>query len=584
MDQEQKKLAEELFFSEKKPLSFVQKLFFGRFDGAKVFPYPKLPLEEMEPFSVLLGKVKRFCDESLDPDWIDRYAEIPAKVLNGLAELGVFGMTVPKAHGGLGMSQQAYCKITEFIAGRCGSTALIINAHQSIGLKSLLLFGTDAQRKQWLEPLAKGKQIAAFSLTEPNAGSDAAGIETLAVFDPEKKVYRINGKKQWTTSGSIAGVLTLMAKTQVDTPSGKQQKVTAFLVTPNLSGFKVTEPSLEKVGMRGTKTANLAFTDMEVPQENVLGPVGGGLKVCLTVLDYGRTTFGSMCTGAAKQLLKDAIEHARTRNQFKRPLASFGLVKKKIANMAALTYAMEAATTLTAGLVDAGHDDIMLESAILKVFASDSLWQILYDTMQIFGGRSFFTSYPYERMMRDARLNMIGEGSNEVLRAFIASVGLRNVGLEAAALMDALKKPWTAPGRLKAGLSQLYHLCATPRVPVPSPELRQEAKRLGRATRRFGVAVLQVLKKYREAVVEKQLDLERLTDCVVALYTTAAVLSRADTAIQHARSTPVEIATAKRYCSMAMRTFENQMRRLFAPEDNEISALSDALTGVHTGG
>ncbi len=584
MDQEQRKLAEELLFSEAKPLSFVQKLFFGRFDAGRIFPYPKLPLEETEAFSVLLGKVKRFCDESLDPDWIDRHAEIPAKVIDGLAELGVFGMAVPKTYGGLGMSQQAYCKITEFIAGRCGSTALIINAHQSIGLKSLLLFGTEPQRKKWLESLAKGKQIAAFSLTEPNAGSDAAGIETTAVLDTKKGVYRINGKKQWTTSGSIAGVLTLMAKTEVDTPSGKQQKVTAFLVTPDMPGFKVTAPALEKVGMRGTKTSNLEFTEMEVPQENVLGPVGGGLKVCLTVLDYGRTTFGSMCTGVAKQLLKDATEHARTRYQFKRPLASFGLVKKKIANMAALTYAMEATTNLTAGLVDAGHVDIMLESAILKVFASDSLWQILYDTMQIFGGRSFFTSYPYERMMRDARLNMIGEGSNEVLRAFIASVGLRNVGVETAAFMEALKKPWKAPVRLKAGLSQMYHLLVALKVPVVSPELCREAKRLGRATRHFGIAVLQVLKKYREAVVEKQLDLERLTDCATALYTTAAVLSRLDTAIQHATSTPVEIATAKRYCTMAMRTFDNRIKRLFAPEDEQIGSLSDSLTGVHVGG
>lgn len=580
MDQEQKKLAEELLFSETKPLSFAQKLFFGQFDAKRVLPYPKLSPEESKELPILLGKVRRFCDEFLDPVWIDRNAEIPEKVLTGLAALGVFGVTVPKEHGGLGMSQQAYCRVTEMIAGRCGSTALIINAHQSIGLKSLLLFGTEKQRQEWLEPLATGKKIAAFSLTEPNAGSDAAGIETTATFDPQKGVYRINGKKQWTTSGSIAGVITLMAKTEVDTPTGKQQKVTAFLVTPGMKGFKVTAPALEKVGMRGTKTANLEFTDMEVPKENVLGPVGGGLKVCLTVLDYGRTTFGAMCTGAAKQLVKDATEHARTRMQFKRPLASFGLVKKKIANMAALTYAMDATTYLTAGLVDSGHDDIMLESAILKVFASDSLWQILYDTMQIFGGRSFFVDYPYERMMRDARLNMIGEGSNEVLRAFISSVGLRNVGVTAKAFMDAAKKPWSAPHLLKSGFSQLYHLVMSSCIPVVSSEIHQEAKNLSTAIRQFGFSVLKVLKHYREEVVEKQLDLERLTDCAIALYTITAVLSKLDYSIQHQTSTPVEIATAKHYCAMAMRTFNCRIGKLFAPEDEQIESLSDALTGV----
>jgi hypothetical protein len=276
--------------------------------------------------------------------------------------------------------------------------------------------------------------------------------------------------------------------------------------------------------MRGTKTANLEFRDMEVPKENVLGVIGGGLKVCLTVLDYGRTTFGAMCTGGAKKLVADAVQHASTRFQFKRPLASFGLVKKKIATMSALTYAMDATTYLTAGLVDAGHVDIMLESAILKVFASDSLWQILYDTMQIFGGRSFFTEYPYERMMRDARLNMIGEGSNEVLRAFIASVGMRNVGVDMQQLIKMAKSPWKATGTLASGVGKLFGRLISPKVPVVSKQLTRESDALSEATQRFGMAVLRVLKRYREEVVEKQLDLERITNCAIALYTMTAVV------------------------------------------------------------
>ena len=288
------------------------------------------------------------------------------------------------------MSQYAYCNASELLSRHCGSTALFVNAHQSVGLKAILLFGTEEQKKRWLPALAKGDEIAAFSLTEPNAGSDAAGIETKAIYDPKERVYRITGNKQWTTNGSIAKVLTVMAKTPIETSFGIEEKITAFIVTPEMKGFEVVDPSLEKVGMRGTKTSNLRFSNMAVPEENILGPKGKGLKVCLTVLDYGRTTFGATCTGAAKYLLQRAISHAKTRHQFKRPLSSFPLIKKKLAKMAALTQAMDATTYLTAGLLDKGQSDIMLEASILKVFASEALWKIVYETMQIFGGRSFF--------------------------------------------------------------------------------------------------------------------------------------------------------------------------------------------------
>ena len=193
--------------------------------------------------------------KEIDPDWIDRHAEIPEKVIQSLANLGVLGMTIPKEFGGLGMSQNAYCRTAEAISKRCGSTALFINAHQSIGLKALLLFGTKEQRQRWLAPLAKGEALAAFALTEPHAGSDASGVETRAVFDPKKNVYILNGKKQWITNGGLAKVLTVMAQTSVDTPNGPQDKITAFLVTPDMPGFKVTASSLEKVGMRGSKTS-----------------------------------------------------------------------------------------------------------------------------------------------------------------------------------------------------------------------------------------------------------------------------------------------------------------------------------------
>lgn len=567
MDEQQKRLIEELLFSVKKKPSFAKMLYFGILDDSQIFPYPK----PREPENGFLQKVQDFANREIDGNKIDREQNIPSSVIEGLGKLGVLGMTIPKEYGGMGLSQYAYCKSVEAIARRCGSTALFVNAHQSIGLKALLLFGTDEQRKKWLAPLARGEQLAAFALTEPNAGSDASGIETRAEYDPTKKVYRINGRKQWITNGAIAQILTVMAKTG--------DKITAFLVTPDMPGFKVVAESLEKVGMRGSKTAILDFNDVEVPEENILGPIGGGLRVCLTVLDYGRTTFGATCVGAGKYLQELAIEHARNRYQFKRPLATFGLVKKKIANIAALNYAMDATTYMTAGLVDNEVEDFMLESAILKVFASDSLWQILYDTMQIFGGRSFFTDAPLERMMRDARLNMIGEGSNEVMRAFIGVIGMRDVGVQFKGFADALKDPFKQTETLWRFAKQKLYATKAPRVPVNSPLLSQEAKQLGRSIRSFGFQIAKLLATYREDIVEKQLLLDRVANSAMAIYTIASVLSKLDADLKKG-NLGNDLEIGKYYCRMAFDSLHQNLNGLFNNYDEAIEALSDKMTGA----
>src|SRR5207249_1775243 len=263
------------------------------------------------------------------------------------------------------------------------------------------------------------------ALTEEQAGSDAANVQTTATPSPDGKTWMLNGTKRYITNGGIAQVLTVMARTPV--PGTSETKVTAFLVTPDLPGFEVVEGRMPKCGIRGTATARLAFHNMPVPAANILGPIGKGLRVALTVLDFGRTTFGASCTGAAKTCLKAAVAHAKTRKQFKQTLSEFELVKKKIAYMAANAFAMEATTAECASFIDRGFEDYMLETAMLKVWSTDALWQIVNDTIQIYGGQAYFTNEPYERMMRDARINAIGEGANDGLGAFIAMVGIKPV-------------------------------------------------------------------------------------------------------------------------------------------------------------
>ena len=525
--EEQRKQAEELLFSGPQKLGFAKALFFGHFNGNLLFPYPEIQPGEREQAAKAVADVRRFCDERIDAAAIDRDADIPPDVIAGLGQLGVLGMTAPAEYGGRGLSQLGYSKVMEVIGGHCASTAVFVNAHHSIGIRALLLFGTEEQRRTWLPPLVRGEKLAAFALTEPQAGSDAANVQTMATPSPDGKTYLLNGEKRYITNGAIAQVLTVMARTPV--PGSSETKITAFLVTPDMPGFEVVEARMPKCGIRGTATARLAFHDMPVPAENVLGQVGKGLRVALTVPDFGRTTFGASCTGAAKTCLRAAVGHAKRRVQFKQTLSEFELVKKKIAYMAGCAFAMEATTAECAAFIDRGAEDYMLETAMLKVWASEALWTIVNDCIQIFGGQAYFSNEPYERMMRDARINLIGEGANDVLKAFIAMVGMKPVADTLLGVKDALSNPLKGFGTLLSfGGKQLKARFTTPDVPVQSAELRGEAGELGKRVREFSLAVQGQLFKHREAILERQYVQERIADAACELYASSCALSRLD--------------------------------------------------------
>jgi len=573
--QEQIAMAEELLFSGAPLPSFAKGFYAGLFDAKRVLPFPEPTAAQDAELQAYLARLNAWMDAHLDPDKIDRDADLGDDVIRGLGELGVLSCTIGKEHGGLEFTQHMYCKVVEDIAKRCASTGLFVNAHQSIGLKALLLYGTPEQQKRFLVPLAKGEMLAAFALTEQNAGSDAAGVETRAEYDASRDVYVINGHKQWITNGGVAGVLTLMARTMVD---GKD-KISAFLVTPDMPGFEVTHVALEKCGMRGTKTAKLKFTNLEVPAANMLGEPGRGLHMALHVLDFGRTTFGATCTGSAKYCVERALRHVKERRQFKQPIGNFQSVKDKIARMAAYTYAMDAMTQLTAGLVDRGEDDYMLETAMLKVFSSDHQWQILFDTMQIFGGRSFFTDEPFERMMRDARLNTIGEGSNDVLRTFIGLVGMRDVGMKFKDVADGIKTPSLGIGKMFGlGKDVLRKFFVTPDVPVHAAELKEEAQHLGERVRQFGLAVQKLILHYKEDVLDAHAELDRIGNAAMSVYGMTAVLGKLDAKLGRGECSAEELATGKFYCTLALQTIDANLGALVSDNnDKAMIALADQL-------
>lgn len=584
LDEEQMKMAEELLFKETMPMSFAKSMFFGRFDPAKALPYSSLKEDEVDRFEEFMTNLRKYLDENLDPDAIDRNAEIPRDVIRGLGKVGLLGMTVPKKYGGQGFSQHAYCKAIEEVGSRCGATAVFVNAHHSIGLRTLLIFGNDEQKDKWLPSLCSGEKICAFALTEPNAGSDVSNIETVAEYDAATDSYVINGKKQWITNGGMSDVLTVMAKTEVDTPNGKVMKVSAFLVTNDMEGFEVTEKALEKVGIRGTWTAKLEFHNMRVPAKNMIGEKGAGLSIPLGILNFGRITFGASCTGAAKFCMNHALEHAGKRVQFKRPIGSFGLIKEKLAMISAMSYAMDAGTYLTASMFDRGVKDYMLEAAMIKVFASEALWEIINETIQVYGGKAFFTDHPFERMMRDARLNSIGEGANEVLHNFIGLVGMREVGLSLQKLEEKAHHITEFGSFLSGSIGTLWSMFKSPEIPLKVNELNNELEELKTLYRKFHWTITKLLAKYKEEIVEAQLDVKRISDMAIALYTSTAVIIKYENDAQsdkkNKENLKKDLFRARYYLHMAFDKFERASNELKSNRDAETCELSDLMTGI----
>jgi len=580
--------AEELLFAGPQALGFAKGLFQGHFVSDWVMPYPRIPEAQEGELVQTLAELRKFLNEDLDPAVIDRQADIPRSVIDGLGRIGVLGMTAPKEYGGHGFSQMANCKVLEEIGRRCASTSVFVNAHHSIGIRALLLFGTHEQKQKWLPKLVTGEQLGAFALTEKEAGSDAANVQMQARPSEDGSHFILNGEKRYITNAAIAHELTVMARTPV--PGSDKTAVTAFLVTPDMPGFEMLEARMAKTGIKGTATGRFALRDVKVPKENILGPMGKGLKVALTVLDFGRTTFGACCTGAAKTCLELAVVHANTRRQFNKTLGEFELVKKKIARIAADAYAMEAMTTVTASFIDRGLEDYMLETAMLKVFTTERLWECINDVFQIYGGSAYFTDLPLERMLRDARINQIGEGANEVLTSFIALVGMRGPGMEFKEIYDTMMKPSreALSKAWAAGKNRLIATVRVPDVPVQSEQLRDHAQQLGRLIWRFNFAINRALITYREPILDMQLVQERIANAAMDLFASACVLSRIDGEIQftgrNGDAASPDHSAADLFLRQSFRRIRGFLAGLTDNDDEAVIAAAKAcLTGWESG-
>jgi acyl-CoA dehydrogenase family protein 9 len=543
--------------------SFMKSLFHGVVAEELIYPYPEMSRDERDNTNMILESVRKFVDAHVDPAKIDSDHTISKEVLDGMKELGLFGMIIPQEHGGIGLSASSYARVMQEVASYDASLAVTLGAHQSIGLKGILLFGTEEQRSKYLPKLASGERVAAFALTEPSAGSDAAAIQTRAEALPDGSGYILNGSKIWITNGGFADVFTVFARTSAP-DAGQKPKITAFIVERGM-GVKNGPPE-HKLGIRGSSTTEVFFEDVRVPAQNILGEVGRGFKVAMEVLNSGRLGLAAGSVGGAKRLIKMAVDRVQERKAFGRPIGEFGLIKDKIATMMADTFAMESMTYLTAGLVDGKVSDYSLESAICKVYASETLWRVVNETLQIAAGIGYMQDYPYERLLRDSRINLIFEGTNEILRCFVALSGMQGPGKELAEVVRAMREPIKGFGLLSDfAVRKARTALRRERMTRAHPVLNREAVVFEEYTAELSKQVDKVLRKHGREIAEMQYTQKRVAEMAIDLYAIASVLSRTTRAIEKrgeegARRevdlTTIFVAAAERRLEELVRSFD----------------------------
>ena len=508
--------------------SFAKSLFVGSPAEGLIFPYPEPTRAEVDEVNGVLDGMRRFASKHVDAARIDRERTIPLDVLAGLRELGLFGLAVPKAYGGSGHGMTAYARIVQELAALDGSLALTVSAHQSLGLAALLFFGSEELKARYLPRCARGETLAAFALVEVAAGSDAGAIQTRA--DREGDSYVINGEKIWVTNGGFADLFTVFARTS-PAEDGAKPRLTAFVVE---RGAGVTSGPLEPtLGMRGSSTTSLTLSQVRVPVEHVLGDVGRGFKVAMEVLTSARLALASSCIGAAKRLVRMAVERATERKTFGRTIAEFPLVKDKIATMSADLFALESMTYLTTGLVDAGRTDFAIESAICKVFGSETLWRIANESAQIAGALGYTQNAPWERMIRDARSAMVFEGTNEILRCFIALSGMQGPGLQLEDVSKAMREPIKGFGLLSDfALRKARSVLSRDRLTRVHPVLAREAALVINHSQQLAKAVDRALRRHGKNIAEMQFTQKRVADVAIDLYAISSCLSRTTRTIE----------------------------------------------------
>jgi len=547
--------------------SFAFNLFKGEFRGEEVFPYPPVLTEEgKEMLASMVEPMNKWTEEVNDPLLNDKLETVPPEVMESLAELGAFGLQVPAIYEGLELDNVNYGRLAETIGGSDLGLSIVVGAHQSIGFKGILLFGTEAQKEQYLPDLATGRKFAAFALTEPASGSDASSIRTRAELNEAGTHYILNGSKIWISNGGFADVFTVFCKTPMTDPETgtTQDKVTALIVERDFGGVTSGNPN-KKMGIKCSNTTEVYFDNVPVPVENVIDGPGKGFKVAMQILNNGRFGMGAALSGTMRKVIQQAAEHAAARTQFGKHIHQFGAIQEKLAHMSLLHYATESMAYTVAGNMDNGADEYQIEAAISKVFASECAWKVTDEAIQILGGMGFMQETGLEKRMRDLRIFRIFEGTNDILRLFVALTGLQFAGGHLRALLKKIQNPLANPGVLaQEGTKRAMRLfgvsAGAPVQDFAHPKLGAAAKKTSKAIEDFGVGCEFLLRKYGKKIMDRQMQLNRIADAAIDIYASVCVLSRATRTLEQGLpSAEHELLLANLWCDLA---YERVMQNL----------------------
>ncbi|HEV8410863.1 MAG TPA: acyl-CoA dehydrogenase family protein [Gemmatimonadaceae bacterium] len=558
--------------------SFTKGVFLGEIRESLVFPFPELTKDEKENLSAILNSFRAWAKENVDSAKQDHDAKFPDHVRTGMAELGLMGLNIPEEYGGFGASAMMFNRVFGEIGATDPALTVYFGAHQSIGCKGITLFGTDDQKKRWLTKCASGELVAAFCLTEPGSGSDAQAMHTTAVPSADGKSYTLNGQKIWISNAGYAGVFTVFAKVPVEIDGKPKQRVTAFIVDAHAPGVSLGKIE-EKMGIKASDTRAVTFENVRVPAEDMIGEVGHGFKIALEILNSGRLGLAAGSARGTRRILDIALGYARQREQFGRPIGSFEMIQRKFAIAAAECYAADAAWMLTASMVDKGGIDFSLETAACKVFASELAFRASSDAMQIAGGIGYSKEFPYEQALRDSRINMIFEGTNEVLRALIALSGLQQPGEHLKAIGKAFRDPLHSLGAIGTFIGERVKRQVTkPQFAHAHPALKDEAEQIATVIHDLALGVEKLLIAHGKDVIEHQFQQERMANVAIDVYLATAALSRASWAVAKAGGplkAEADLDNARIFIPMAMRRARRNVRALERNQDVRLKSLAE---------
>jgi alkylation response protein AidB-like acyl-CoA dehydrogenase len=600
---EGKRAALELAEASRDPLddrgSFASNLFIGRYDFARIHPYPEQSAEDRAAGEEFLGSLKKYLRENIDADEIDRTGEIPQKNIDDLFAMGAFGVKIPKQYGGLGLSQVNYGRAAMLLGSWDANLTALISAHQSIGVpQPLLLFGTEEQKKKYLPRVARN-EISAFALTEWNAGSDPANMSLRADPTEDGSAFIMNGEKLWCTNLIKAGVLVVMAKTAPKIVNGKERKqITAFIVDVDSPGLEITY-RCRFMGLRALYNGIVKFTNVRVPRENMIAKEGQGLKVALTTLNTGRLTIPAACVGLTKRLLDICRKWASERVQWGVPIGQHAAIAGKIAEMAGNVFAMEAMTFLTSSLVDRKAGDLRIETAMCKMWATETTWKMADDAMQVRGGRGYETAQSLagrgeepiavERFLRDCRINLIFEGSSEIMRLFIAREALDphlKVGgaiFNTQLPMSERAKAVFTSGKFYAGWYPRQWLPGgADKIDNLHSDLQAHVNYAARTSKRLARGLFHAMARFGPKLDRQQLLLSRFVGIATELFAISATCSYAQSKIESGAAHDEVLSVANYFCRSARSRIDHHFADTHRNVDKRGYQLTqDLLAGKH---